>query len=542
MPDLYHTLANSDIGHLRIVAALWGVELRATEAEKARQELCTALLEPTLAEEILTTLPADARRALIALAEAEGRLPWATFARRFGEIRPVGPARRDREQVYLQPISPAEMLFYRALLGRAFFDTPVGPQEFAYLPDEFIPLVHQHLIKAPTAPASEEVPPGRLASPLERQHPLPASDRLLDDLVLLLAALRMNVELPARNWHVPLPVLRAFLEAAGLLREGMPQPEAVRTFLEGGRSAALKHLTETWRESRSFNELRQLPGLIFEGTWENDPLTARHFLLDLLRRLPRGQWWSLNAFVRAIKETHPDFQRPAGEYDSWFIRRASDEVYLRGFEHWDEVDGALVRYLITGPLFWLGAVDLAAAQPGGEITAFKINETRRLTPEDGKASVTSTGRIRLPRSAPLLTHYLMARFCAWQGETEEEYRYRITPQALQRARQQGLKVNQLLGLLARNAESTLPPSLVRALKRWEAHGSEARLERHLILRVGRPEILEELRRSPAGRYLGDLLGPTAVIVREGAAAQVFAALASLGWLAEEALEREEQAD
>ena len=34
--------------------------------------------------------------------------------------------------------------------------------------------------------------------------------------------------------------------------------------------------------------------------------------------------------------------------------------YLRGFSTWDEVDGALVRFLITGPMHWLGLVDLAA--------------------------------------------------------------------------------------------------------------------------------------------------------------------------------------
>jgi len=32
--------------------------------------------------------------------------------------------------------SPAEALFYRALLARAFFPTSDGLQEFAYIPDD----------------------------------------------------------------------------------------------------------------------------------------------------------------------------------------------------------------------------------------------------------------------------------------------------------------------------------------------------------------------------------------------------------------------
>ncbi len=56
---------------------------------------------------------------------------------------------------------------------------------------------------------------------------------------------------------------------------------------------------------------------------------------------------------------------------SWFIRRISDEQYLRGFESWDEVDGALIRYLITGPLHWLGLVELAAPSPDSSPQSFR---------------------------------------------------------------------------------------------------------------------------------------------------------------------------
>ena len=68
-------------------------------------------------------------------------MPWAAFARQFGEIREAGPGRRDREQVYLNPASTAETLFYRAFLARAFFDTPNGAQEFAYIPEDLAQLI-----------------------------------------------------------------------------------------------------------------------------------------------------------------------------------------------------------------------------------------------------------------------------------------------------------------------------------------------------------------------------------------------------------------
>ncbi len=121
MPDLIHSLQNRDIGHLRIVAGLWGIELEATELDLALEELAASLLDPDLVHEVVDALPADARAALDALVEAEGRLPWVVFARRFGEVREVGAARRDRDQIYLSPVSAAEALFYRGLPGASLF-------------------------------------------------------------------------------------------------------------------------------------------------------------------------------------------------------------------------------------------------------------------------------------------------------------------------------------------------------------------------------------------------------------------------------------
>ena len=51
-------------------------------------------------------------------------------------------------------------------------------------------------------------------------------------------------------------------------------------------------------------------------------------------------------------------KRTRGDYDSWFIKRASDGLYLRGFQYWDEVDGALIRYFITKHSALAGQVDL----------------------------------------------------------------------------------------------------------------------------------------------------------------------------------------
>jgi hypothetical protein len=96
-----------------------------------------------------------------------------------------------------------------------------------------------------------------------------------------------------------------------------------------------------------------------------------------------------------------------------------------------------------------------------------------------------------------------------------------------------LKIEYLLALLAKHSDAGIPPSLVKALKRWGVNGTEARAETQVILRVSRPEVLEELRKSKAARFLGEPLGPTSVVIKAGAQSKVIAALAEMGLLAED---------
>jgi len=447
------------------------------------------------------------------------------------------------------------MLWYRALLARSFFDTPQGMQEFAYIPDDLLLLLPT---PAPLAPS----PMGRPATTAECSQPNLATDHILDHSCTYLSALRSGlsdeeIALIAQSWittftsFVPLSPkpLSHLLSSAGLLDTNcLPQPENTRQFLEASRSQALAQLAKSWLESTSYNDLRLIPGLVAEGEWQNDPLRARRLILDCLSTVPYETWWSLPAFVTDIHETTPDFQRPSGDYDSWFIRAERTGEYLRGFEHWDEVDGQLIRYIITGPLYWLGIIDLASSTPETAPTAFRFSKwaiplLNGTTPEGLSAEgeiikAFPDARLRIPRLAPRATRYQIARFCTWEDEKNELYTYQLTPTSLERAHQQGLSVNQLLSLLRRYAKP-VPPGLVKTLKQWEAHGTEAYMEQVLVLRVSSPEILKALRGSRASRFLGDPLGVTSVIIKPGAAVKIQAALAELGYLTEMKIENKE---
>jgi hypothetical protein len=548
MPDLFDSLLKQDIGFLRIIAELWGLELDSKNVDAAREKLTISLLDLNLLAELIDSLSPEADSAITALVNAGGRIPWPTFTRRFGEIREAGAGKRDRTKLHLNPTSAAEILYYRGLMARAFFDTEKGPQEFAYIPDDLFQLIshrdteslRENQKESPSLrdSAAENKPMGRPASPGEKGTEILANDSVLDETTTLLAALRIGKPLESGSLLLDIRQLsvglQSLLTAASLIEEKTLHTEAVKTFLEASREEALKMLQDAWTESDQFNELRLMPSIICEGEWKNQPQETREFLLNLLDAIPEDKWWSLNAFVRDVKQKYADFQRPAGDYDSWFIKRASDGQYLRGFEHWDEVDGALIRFFITGILHWLGQVDLSIAEGSREPTAFRIPkpDSQISKIENDKLHISSQGKITAPRLTPRVVRYQLARFCEWDEEKNGEYKYHITTNSLTRAKEQGLKAEHLLSLLTKHSEAGIPPTLVKALKRWEVNGTEARVQTQIILKVSRPEILEEMRKSKAAKYLGEVLSPTTVIVNSGAIQKVIDALTELGLLSE----------
>ena len=69
MPNLYTSLLKHDLGYLRIVAGLWGLELDSSAVEAAAKGLSTSLLDPDLLAEILEALNSEAQTALEALGQ-----------------------------------------------------------------------------------------------------------------------------------------------------------------------------------------------------------------------------------------------------------------------------------------------------------------------------------------------------------------------------------------------------------------------------------------------------------------------------------------
>ncbi|MFN2186660.1 MAG: hypothetical protein ACK2UU_21985, partial [Anaerolineae bacterium] len=157
MHKLHRFLVDYDLSMLRALARNRGAELATNRQTEAADELAALLLDPVSVRTAQAKLSPEAREALAELQSAGGRMRAPRFARRFGQVRPVGPGRLEREALWQEPTNPAEELWYAGLIFRAFDQDEAGPGEFIFVPDDLRALLPEPQIEPP-AFAVEMVP------------------------------------------------------------------------------------------------------------------------------------------------------------------------------------------------------------------------------------------------------------------------------------------------------------------------------------------------------------------------------------------------
>lgn len=524
MHKLQQALQDHDRGQLGIVAELWGLPLEAAPAARAAQALSQAMLKPGAVEEMLEGLSPAARQALRILQQHGGHMPWVELGRRFGPLREMGPARRDRDKPWRHPASALEELWYCAFIGRAFTDTPKGLEEFGYIPHDLL-----QRLPPPESPAPAQSDPPELV-PVHIQS---ADTLAVDDATTLLAASR----LPARavfSGHLlrpeSLPLLSAVLQELGCLQPPSLEadPDRSRSFLEAPRGEGMRQLLRAWVEAPTWNDLAQLDGLAPpKSGWPNHPPSSRQAALELILSLPADRWWSLDGFRQSVRKGKPGFLRAGGEFDSWYLQDSRTGEFLHGIEAWDRIEGALLEYVLTGPLHWLGAVDLGGEPGSSRPTSFRLTELAllavkpqhpfQLDEPTRRAQVAADGQVTVPRYAARPLRYQIARFCRWLPLDRRRgiYRYQLTPSSMQAGREAGLLPRHMLAVLQEVSHSKLPPPVGKAIRRWEERGAEAEISRKLVLRVSAPQVLQELRAHPStARYVKEVLDASQALVAE----------------------------
>jgi hypothetical protein len=587
MRSLTQCLLDAGPVRLQAIARFWDVELTTHRPREMAAQLATAMALPEAVRKAWDKLPDEQRQALADLHAHNGRLPARIFTRRWGEIRPMGPARMERERPWLNPLSTAEGLWYTGFISRAF-DYEAGVEyEFIFIPPEL--RAYLPAVETATEPTIRLEP--TIAPVITYSH----SDALLDDACTLLAYLQnRQVRLTADGgWPAQHQTALAFqlrdtnpdrqnflhhlVRRLGWLRtitSGQekttpilrPDPTPVTAWLRAPTEEQRRILAEAWRDDPTWNDLFHVPTLRPEqtGTWRNDPLLARQAILRHLKACIPNTWYAIEEFIAAVKRNDPDFQRPDGDYDSWYIRDLNNDAYLSGFGNWEQVEGSLIRYMITGPLAWLGLVDVGANPLPGIQPLLPVPQCFRLTlagasflglaappPEQEMPSFTlhPDFTIQAP-PGKRYERFQLSRIAEWTysppvspvwrdqaeaGDKRTTYIYRLTPSSLERAGRQGIptqRVREFLIQITGSDERTFR-LINTVLENWEKNGSQARLERTILLRLSQDEMMSRIMSSPrARRYIREQLGARTARISEQDCRALIISLGELGILAD----------
>ncbi len=548
---LHRFLIDYDMAMLRALAQHRGVDLLTNRQTEAADQLALALLEPFSIRVALARLSPQARKGLDRLLAADGRMRAPQFVRQYGAVRPMGPGRLDRESPWESPVNATEELWYAGLIFRAFSAEQGAPGEFFFVPVDLMPLLPQDDLHSPGFPLETVSPPVPSAEP---------KPSLVHDLYVYLVYVQTHDVRPYADGRLGRKDLSALLtrftdrgeRRLDLMRHLAHRlefvsrqneylrldPLPVKRWLTSSPARQWATLQEAWRDDPTWNDLCRVPSLVCDeaGRWQNDPISTRRTLLGLLARVPMDAWWTVASFVAAVKEVEPDFQRPDGDYVGWYIRDAETRAYLSGFESWDRVEGALLADLLTGPLYWLGIVDLT---PMGADVACRLTESgaRFLgrAPDIAESLPAAPILIRpdfsveLPDAASLYTQFQVERFAEFEGSAPR--RYRLTVGSVGRALTRGVRVDQILAFLQKSSQGSIPAHVVGHLEAWAQRYGQVDVEEVALVRTKSERAMQELRALPETRSLiGQQLSPTTALVRTQDLPRLYKALRSLGYL------------
>jgi len=120
MKSLHQSLIDYEIALLKAIADCRSVPVNTASPDTIIYQLVDTLLSPVDTAIVLNELSAAEKDALQFLLAQGGQVDGPRFTRQYGVIRQMGSARLERECPWQNPVNPAEGLWYKGLIFKAF--------------------------------------------------------------------------------------------------------------------------------------------------------------------------------------------------------------------------------------------------------------------------------------------------------------------------------------------------------------------------------------------------------------------------------------
>jgi hypothetical protein len=319
-----------------------------------------------------------------------------------------------------------------------------------------------------------------------------------------------------------------------------------------------------WMHLADWSELSSL-GM---SSFDLDLRRARGMLLEQLRLLEPGVWLSADRFLSRLSMTVPHllFQRwdahSAGPYyDQGYLAQengtrsrvpatasrvfggiggvdiAPSRVFAAagrtasrhpsGGSQWlAEMEGTFVGGALSGPLHWMGIVDIAA--DASRLLAFRLNSSGALALGlRGPGSSTTLNEAKLivqpnfqvfalgPVSEATLAQVEL--FSNRVKADRSAFEYTLSHAAIYRGQKAGLSIDQIIAFLERASGAALPQNVRRTLQEWGEQHERIVFHRAVALCEAKsPEAMTELWNEPTTQaHLQQRLTPTVALLKKG---------------------------
>jgi hypothetical protein len=378
-----------------------------------------------------------------------------------------------------------------------------------------------------------------------------------------LALLRLLGILPTAS----LPRAPSPGQAAALVRPAMSSEQARETLLRAYRlllarpQAEVAHdLFTHWLHAPSARELVELRDAGVRVAWLSQRETrrapdiaaenqaARRFIVDLLRSVPVGRWWSFSSLVEFVWRFQPSFLRGRQQTflrPQWWLERLPDgqPLAMDVRADWRQAEGRYIALLLRRELHWLGVVDLALDEQG-RLKGFRVTPSGAVllgaAPAPSDAPV-SAPMADVPISAALLPGTLQLQddetllaplgalrvqqlemllwWCEPAGATAGALRFRPGAARVAAALDAGQDLDAWLAWLEQQPRSAALTALVAQVRQWAALYGQVRLyESATVLEIADQALLQELEVTLdlSSRFIDHTLAPELAVLRPAA--------------------------
>jgi len=291
-----------------------------------------------------------------------------------------------------------------------------------------------------------------------------------------------------------------------------------------------------WQNTPFWNEMLYLPDVtVRPGPSPFDPadeevIHARNIMVERVEHERLEGWHDLATFIARTKLYAPYllFPRNYGSRSERYMSGSNpygwDFRLRRGWlthrEGWHMVEGGFIRAVVTGPLHWLGVVEVdSEATP----TTFRLipGSLFLLGGIASKGEEIPAGRLIVQPTFELValaptSEALLAKLDRFAERVSLEHiaQYRITKASVTRAIQTGLHADQIKTILARAAGVDIPQNVQYSLAEWERQARRIEMWRDAtLLEVDTATLLDALFENEQTQpLLGRRLAPCLVEV------------------------------